>query len=61
MVKILILALFLAGCTTARGTFCEVAEPNRLSQKSVAALSDAEVAKLQAHNEKGERLCGWKP
>ncbi|TGQ69855.1 hypothetical protein EN829_013215 [Mesorhizobium sp. M00.F.Ca.ET.186.01.1.1] len=64
MVKGLMLAVMLAvaaGCTTARGGFCAVSSPLRLSAASVDALSDAEVRALLAHNRKGERLCGWKP
>lgn len=63
MVKGLILAalIALAGCTTAKGSFCEIAQPTRLSQAAIAALSDAEVKKILADNRKGQRLCGWRP
>ncbi|MBZ9854330.1 hypothetical protein LB566_10985 [Mesorhizobium sp. CA13] len=50
-----------AGCTTVTGGFCAVSSPMRLSASAVAALSDAEVRTLLAHNRKGEKLCGWKP
>ena len=64
MVKVLILSLALlaAGCsTTARGSFCQVAEPFRPSQATIAAMTDAEVAAALAHNRKGQKLCGWRP
>lgn len=63
MVKGLTLALLiaLAGCTTARGSFCEIASPTRLSTQAIAALSDAEIKKILADNRKGEKLCGWRP
>ncbi|RWI94673.1 MAG: hypothetical protein E5X33_30585 [Mesorhizobium sp.] len=63
MVKELTLALLiaLAGCSTARGSFCAVSSPIRLSAAAVAALSDAEVRALLAHNRKGAALCGWSP
>lgn len=62
MVKVLILALMLlAGCTTAGGSFCAVEHPIRPTRAEVATLSDASVAAILAHNEKGARLCGWKP
>ena len=67
MVKGLILLLVaalvigLSGCTTARGSFCAVASPLRLSAKAVEALSDTEMRALLAHNRRGERLCGWRP
>lgn len=63
MAKVLILALAiaLAGCQTTKGTFCAVSSPIRISSKAVDALSDAEVAAVLAHNEKGAALCGWKP
>lgn len=60
MVKVLTLlaVLALSGCVSA-GSFCDVARPFRPS--SVAALSDADVAAALTHNEKGAKLCGWKP
>jgi hypothetical protein len=63
MAKIAQLALILtlAGCTTARGSFCEIADPIRPSVATLAAMSDAEVWDALAHNRKGEKLCGWKP
>lgn len=52
----------LAGCQTApRGTFCTISDPIRLSPAAVAALSDAEVETILAHNKRGAALCGWKP
>lgn len=63
MGKILAVALVLAlaGCTTTKGTFCQISKPQRLSSQAVDALSDAEVAALLAHNLKGRKLCGWRP
>jgi hypothetical protein len=63
MVKILTLAtlIALAGCTTASGSFCSVERPIRPTKAEVATLSDASVAAILAHNEKGQRLCGWRP
>ncbi|MDX8534269.1 hypothetical protein RFM41_24405 [Mesorhizobium sp. VK25A] len=56
-----VIATALAGCTTARGGFCAVASPMRLSDRAVDALSDQEARALLAHNRKGEKLCGWRP
>ncbi|WP_217577593.1 hypothetical protein [Mesorhizobium sp. GbtcB19] len=50
----------LSGCTTAKGGFCAVASPMRLSAKAVETLSDREARALLAHNRKGEKLCGWR-
>lgn len=63
MVKVAALAALLAlsACTTTKGTFCAVSEPQRLSSQAVDALSDTEVKALLAHNRKGQALCGWKP
>ena len=58
---LLVMALALAGCTTTRGTFCDIAKPVRLSDAAVDALSDAEAGALLSHNRKGAKLCGWKP
>lgn len=61
--KALTLALFmaLAGCQTTSGSFCAISHPIRLSQTAIAALSDAEVSAILAQNEKGQKLCGWRP
>ncbi|MBN9255293.1 MULTISPECIES: hypothetical protein [unclassified Mesorhizobium] len=63
MVKVLALGMLvaLAGCQTAGGSFCVVEHPIRPTKAEVAMLSDASVAAILAHNEKGEKLCGWKP
>jgi hypothetical protein len=61
--KALALAVLLAvaGCTTAKGSFCSVSTPLRLSSAAVDQLTDAEARALLAHNRKGQKLCGWKP
>lgn len=56
-----VMFLVLAGCTTARGSFCAISSPVRLSSSAVDALSDAEVKAMLAHNRKGQALCGWAP
>lgn len=61
MVKIIALSLMLAGCTTVSGSFCAVEHPIRPTKAEVAMLSDASVAAILAHNEKGQRLCAWQP
>ncbi|PBB75221.1 hypothetical protein CK227_10540 [Mesorhizobium sp. WSM4308] len=63
MVKVLTLALLLvaAGCTTTGGSFCAVEHPIRPTKAEVATLSDASVAAILAHDEKGATLCGWRP
>jgi hypothetical protein len=53
--------LALVACTTASGSFCDISKPVRLSAASIAALSDAEVRDMLAHNRKGEKLCNWVP
>lgn len=53
--------LLIAACTTPAGTFCTIAKPQRLSQATVATMTDAEVEAALAHNEKGAALCQWKP
>lgn len=61
MVKIIALSLMLAGCATSGGSFCAAGYPIRPTQAEVATLSDASVAAILAHNEKGQKLCGWRP
>ena len=62
MVKALILVALLAvaGCQTAKGSFCTIAQPIRPSASTIAAMTDAEVRDVLAHNRKGAALCGWK-
>ncbi|MBN9220405.1 MAG: hypothetical protein J0I79_20855 [Mesorhizobium sp.] len=55
------IAVALTGCVAAKGGFCAVSSPLRLSAGTVDALSDVEVKALLAHNLKGAKLCGWKP
>ncbi|WP_223427778.1 hypothetical protein [Tateyamaria pelophila] len=38
---------------------CDWAEPIRPSRADV--LTDVTLAQIVAHNEIGERLCGWRP
>lgn len=61
MVKALTLAtlLALAGCQTAKGSFCDIAKPIRLAPEQVDQLTDDQVAQILSLNEKGRRLCGW--
>jgi len=63
MVRALILCALLAvaGCQTSSGSFCDIAKPIRLSAATVDAMTDTEVEKAVAFNEKGARLCGWRP
>ncbi|MCB1484849.1 MAG: hypothetical protein KDJ17_08145 [Hyphomicrobiaceae bacterium] len=60
MVKVIPLLLLLAACQATGGSFCDIADPIRLSAERIDTLSDAEVARILAHNTKGQRLCGWK-
>lgn len=51
-----------AGCSvSAKGDFCAVSKPIRPSPETVASLTDAEVASILSHNEKGAALCRWRP
>lgn len=53
--------LFLAACTTTKGSFCALSKPIRLSEQTVATMTDSEVADALRHNELGQKLCHWKP
>ena len=55
------LLVCLTGCQTPSGSFCQIASPIRPSAETIATLTDAEVAAILQHNEKGKRLCRWKP
>lgn len=60
MLLVLALAL-LVGCTTSKGSFCALSEPDRPSTATIATMTDTEVRKSLAKNELGARLCGWRP
>lgn len=51
----------LAACQTTGGTFCDIAKPQRLSEATIAVMTDVEVQHVLAHNRKGQKLCGWTP
>jgi len=59
--SVILSVICLSGCATTKGSFCAIAKPLRPSEATIAAMSDAEVADMLAHNEKGAKLCGWKP
>ena len=64
MGKIIALSLILAiaGCQTVpRAQYCQIAKPQRPSQATIDAMTDAEVAQALSALEKGEELCGWRP
>ena len=63
MVKALMMSamLALAACTPKGGTFCDIAKPIRVTEQTIAAMSDQEVEAALAHNETGRALCGWQP
>lgn len=58
---IVIAAVALAGCTTARGSFCDIAPQLKYRQQVYDAMTDAEAARHLAYLKTGERLCGWRP
>ncbi len=53
----------LVGCQSVpvRGDFCHRNSPIRLSADQVDALTDDQVARILAINERGRKLCGWRP
>lgn len=57
---LLVTTFVVTACTTTGGSFCDISKPIRLSPATIAQMSDAEVENVLAHNEKGEKLCGWK-
>lgn len=63
MVRITLCAAFLvlAGCATTQtaGSYCDIARPLRLSEKTISVMSDAEVRDVLKHNSVGQRLCHW--
>ena len=59
------ISVFSAGCSATSGTkpvgnFCDVARPIYLTQDAVHALSSERKRTILAHNEFGEKACGWR-
>lgn len=53
--------LLLAACVTPSGDFCDIAKPIRLTEATVAIMTDDEVTQALAHNEKLRAECGVQP
>ncbi|HEU4986850.1 MAG TPA: hypothetical protein VFT89_07275 [Rhizobiaceae bacterium] len=60
LLMLLIVALGLAACQTASGSFCAIAKPIRPTGADMAAISDSLAAQILAQDKTGEKLCGWK-
>ena len=54
-------ALVLVSCQTPQGSFCDLAKPIRLSPEQIDKLTDEQVRQVLGHNQRGAKLCGWKP
>lgn len=55
-IRAILLAVTLAGCATDP---CDWAQP--ILPSSTDVLTDGTKRQITAHNEKGERFCGWTP
>jgi len=54
--------LALASCQTVPASgFCDIAKPIRLSPEQIDKLTDEQVRQVLGHNQRGAKLCGWKP
>ena len=51
-------AIFLSGCATTAGDFCDVASPIRPSVSDT--LTDGTAAQILKLNRYGAQACGWK-
>lgn len=52
--------IFLSGCQTVSGNFCDLARPIRLTPEQVDRLTDDQVRQFLGHNQRGEKQCGWR-
>ena len=62
LIALILTAVLSAGCAIDPSRYresCDWAEPIRPSRADV--LTDETSAQIVAHNEIGERLCGWHP
>lgn len=66
LIALVLVAMALAGCETFRdsvargGSFCDIAEPHYHTARAQAAMTNEELGRETRHNEKGEKICGWK-
>lgn len=60
MVKVIALCLALSGCVSAGGNFCAIESPKRYTPAQIETMGPEVKRDVLAHNEKGEKLCGWK-
>jgi len=68
MGKALILAVFLAGCTSVsqpvqnpREVWCDTNQPRRPTVSVIEAMSRDELDEMNAYNARGTAWCGWRP
>ena len=58
----LVTVLLLAACQTPQVLdFCYRNDPIRLSETEIDVISPDRLRQILAYNERGEKLCGWKP
>jgi hypothetical protein len=58
-----LMLLLASGCGSGRyvNSFCFTESPIRHTAEEIDRLSEAQVRRDLAHNEFGEKHCGWKP
>lgn len=61
LLMLLVVTLGMAACQSSGGTFCAISKPIRPTQSEIATMSDQSIAQVLAYNERGQRLCGWRP
>lgn len=52
-------AMLVTGCVPTGANSCAGWKPIRLSEQSIAGLTDQDAAEVLAHNEFGRAVCGW--
>ena len=60
--RIFVICVFLAACQTTpvQGDFCKRNQPLRFTEQQIDNMSDKQVERVLAHNERGQKLCGWR-
>ena len=56
----IVLTIGASGCVSTVSDYCLIAKPHRFTDKTIDAMTDAEVEQELIHNEQYAKLCGDK-
>lgn len=60
MAALILIGVWTAGCATIRSNACDGFAPIVLTHEDALAMDPGTKRQIVAHNEFGEKVCGWK-